>query len=165
MTTFDLIVRAVHVVGASLWLGAASFIAWFLMPAIRDTGPDGAKVMLAVQKRGWLLAVPIIATITVASGFWLYRPYMGDPGNAAMALGYGGVIAMLAYVLGAGIVSPSMAKAGRLTSQAASMPDGAEKSAAIATIQKLRQRAFIGARVVSMLVITSAVIMTLAAYL
>ena len=165
MSTLDLIIRAIHVVGASMWLGAAFFIAWFLMPAIRDTGPDGGKVMLAVQKRGWVAAVPIIATLTVASGFWLYRPYMGDPGTAAMVLGYGGVIALAAYILGAGVVSPSMAKAAKLMTSASSMADGQDKAATMATVQKLRQRAFVGARIVSMLVIISAVLMTLAAYL
>ena len=165
MSTFDLIVRAVHVVGASIWLGAAFFVAWFLMPAIRETGPDGGKVMMAVQKRGWVVAVPIIATLTVASGFWLYRPYMGDTGRAAMVLGYGGVIAMVAYILGAGVVSPSMAKASRLMPQAAAMSEGPDKAAAMANIQNLRQRAFVGARIVSVLVIVSAVLMTLSAYL
>ena len=87
MTTFDLIVRVIHVISASIWIGAAFFAAWFLMPAIRDTGPDGGTVMMAVQKRGWVAAVPIIATLTVVSGFWLYRPYMGAEGNAAMILG------------------------------------------------------------------------------
>jgi uncharacterized membrane protein len=165
MSNFDLIVRAVHVVGASIWLGAAFFVAWFLMPALRDTGPDGGKVMIAVQKRGWMAAIPIIATLTVLSGIWLYRPYMGDSGNAAKTLGIGGVIAIVAYIWGAGITSPAMAKAAKLTAQLATMPDSPDKAATMATVQKLRQRGFIGARVVSVLVIASAILMTLAAYL
>lgn len=164
MTTFDLIVRVVHVVSASIWIGAAFFAGWFLMPAIRDTGPDGGKVMMAVQKRGWVAAVPIIATLTVVSGFWLYRPYMGAEGNAAMILGVGGVVALIAYICGAGVVSPSMAKANKLAPQAATMTDGAAKAAVMAQIAALRQRALTFARIVSVLVIVSAVLMTIAAY-
>ena len=164
MSTFDLIVRVVHVVSASIWIGAAFFAGWFLMPAIRDTGPDGGKVMMAVQKRGWVIAVPIIATLTVLSGFWLYRPYMGAEGNAAMILGFGGVVALVAYVCGAGVVSPSMAKANKLAPQAAAMPDGAARAAAMTQIAALRQRALSFARIVSILVILSATLMTIAAY-
>jgi len=164
MSTFDLIVRVVHVVSASIWIGAAFFAGWFLMPAIRDTGPDGGKVMMAVQKRGWVAAVPIIATLTVLTGFWLYRPYMGAEGNAAKILGFGGVVALVAYVCGAGVVSPSMAKANKLAPQAAAMPDGAARAAAMSQIAALRQRALSFARIVSILVILSATLMTIAAY-
>jgi uncharacterized membrane protein len=164
MTTFDLIIRVVHVISASIWIGAAFFAGWFLMPAIRDTGPDGGKVMMAVQKRGWVAAVPIIATLTVLTGFWLYRPYMGAEGNAAMILGYGGVVALIAYICGAGVVSPSMAKANKLAAQAAAMPDGPQKATVWIQVGGLRQRALTFARIVSLLVILSAALMTIAAY-
>jgi len=99
MSSFDLTIRVVHVLGACIWLGAAFFIAWFLMPAMRDAGPDGGKVMAAVQKRGWVAIMPTIATITVLTGFWLYRPYMGAEGNAAKYLGLGGVIGVIALII------------------------------------------------------------------
>lgn len=164
MTNLDLVIRVLHVISASMWLGAAFFAGWFLMPAIRDTGPDGGKVMAAVQKRGWVAAVPIIATTTVLSGFWMYRPYMGEPGNAAMLLGMGGVVGILAYAFGVGIVSRSMAKANDLMPKAAAMPEGPEKAAAMATVRQLRQRALTFARVVSVLVILAATLMTIAAW-
>lgn len=40
MSTFDVIVRIVHVVCAAVWLGAAIFVGWFLMPAVIEAGPD-----------------------------------------------------------------------------------------------------------------------------
>jgi uncharacterized membrane protein len=33
MTTFDLIVRVIHVLSASIWIGAAFFAGWFPMAA------------------------------------------------------------------------------------------------------------------------------------
>jgi uncharacterized membrane protein len=154
MSTFDLTMRVVHVLGACIWLGAAFFIAWFLMPAMRDAGPDGGKVMAAVQKRGWVVLMPVIATITVLTGFWLYRPYMGAEGNAAKYLGLGGVIGVIALVIGGGVVGRSMSKAEKLSANPATM---AEAGA-------LRAKAMTWVRIMSVLVIVTAILMTIAMY-
>ena len=154
MSSFDLTIRVVHVLGACIWLGAAFFIAWFLMPAMRDAGPDGGKVMAAVQKRGWVAIMPTIATITVLTGFWLYRPYMGAEGNAAKYLGLGGVIGVIALIIGGGVVGRSMSKAEKLSANPATM---AEAGA-------LRARAMTWVRIMSVLVIVSAILMTIAMY-
>ena len=164
MSTRDLIIVSVHVVCASIWIGVSFFVGWFLMPALQDAGPDAGKVMLAVQKRGWMRVFPVIATLTVLTGVWMYRPYMGDSGNAAMLLGIGGVLGIVAYVIGVGVVSRSMIKATALVASSASFPDGPQKAAAMASIRQLRHRALTFARVVSLLVILSAVLMTIAAY-
>jgi uncharacterized membrane protein len=154
MSSFDLTIRVVHVLGACIWLGAAFFIAWFLMPAMRDAGPDGGKVMAAVQKRGWVAIMPTIATITVLTGFWLYRPYMGAEGNAAKYLGLGGVIGVIALIIGGGVVGRSMSKAEKLSANPATMAEAG----------KLRARAMTWVRIMSVLVIVSAILMTIAMY-
>ena len=154
MSSFDLTIRVVHVLGACIWLGAAFFIAWFLMPAMREAGPDGGKVMAAVQKRGWVVLMPVIATITVLTGFWLYRPYMGAEGNAAKYLGLGGVIGVIALVIGGGVVGRSMSKAEKLSANPATM---AEAGA-------LRAKAMTWVRIMSVLVIVTAILMTIAMY-
>lgn len=164
MSSFDLTIRVIHVLGACIWLGAAFFIAWFLMPAMREAGPDGGKVMAAVQKRGWVAIMPIIATITVLTGFWLYRPYMGAEGNAAKYLGSGGVLGVIALIIGGGVVGRSMSKAEKLTAAAATMTDAAARSAALNTASALRGQAMTWARIMSVLVIVTAILMTIAMY-
>ena len=154
MSSFDLTIRVVHVLGACIWLGAAFFIAWFLMPAMREAGPDGGKVMAAVQKRGWVVLMPVIATITVLTGFWLYRPYMGAEGNAAKYLGFGGVLGVIALVIGGGVVGRSMSKAEKLSANPATM----------AQAGALRARAMTWVRIMSVLVIVTAILMTIAMY-
>jgi uncharacterized membrane protein len=154
MSSFDLTIRVVHVLGACIWLGAAFFIAWFLMPAMRDAGPDGGKVMAAVQKRGWVVLMPVIATMTVLTGFWLYRPYMGAEGNAAKYLGLGGVIGVIALIIGAGVVSRTVSKAEKLSANPATMSEAGA----------LRARAMTWVRIMSVLVIVSAILMTIAMY-
>lgn len=154
MSSFDLTIRVVHVLGACIWLGAAFFIAWFLMPAMREAGPDGGKVMAAVQKRGWVVLMPVIATTTVLTGFWLYRPYMGAEGNAAKYLGFGGVLGVIALVIGGGVVGRSMSKAEKLSANPATM----------AQAGALRARAMTWVRIMSVLVIVTAILMTIAMY-
>jgi uncharacterized membrane protein len=154
MSSFDLTIRVVHVLGACIWLGAAFFIAWFLMPAMRDAGPDGGKVMAAVQKRGWVVLMPVIATMTVLTGFWLYRPYMGAEGNAAKYLGLGGVIGVIALIIGGGVVSRTVSKAEKLSANPATMSEAGA----------LRARAMTWVRIMSVLVIVSAILMTIAMY-
>jgi len=164
MAPFDLAIRVVHVLGACIWLGAAVFIAWFLMPAMRDTGAEGGKVMAAVQKRGWVVFMPVVATTTVVTGFWLYRPYMGAEGNAAKYLGYGGVLGVIALVIGGGVVSRAMSKATKLSADAAAMTDAAARSAAMNSAIALRGQAMTWTRVMSVLVIVTAILMTMAMY-
>ncbi len=52
MTTFYLLVRFLHVLAGAIWVGMATFSAFFLMPAMKEVGPDGAKVMAALERRG-----------------------------------------------------------------------------------------------------------------
>ena len=164
MSPLDLTLRVVHVLGACIWVGAAFFAAWFLIPSLRDAGPDAAKVMAGVQRRKWMVVLPVIATTTVLTGFWLYRPYMGAEGNAAKYLGFGGVIGTIALILGAGLASRFMNGASKLAAEAAAMTDPAARGAAMKTAAVLRDKALLWARVVSVLVIVAAVLMTMAMY-
>jgi hypothetical protein len=165
MSTSYLLLLSTHVVTACIWVGAAFFGAWFLMPAIQATGPDGGKVMLAVQKRGWIVVLPVIATITIITGFLLYRPYMGAPGNAAAVLGYGGLVALIAYGLGIGVVTPSYSRAAKLAAQAATVAEGADRASMLALAGRLRHRGTLFARIVSILILIAVVLMVVAKYL
>ena len=67
-----IVLRIVHVVGGVFWAGAILFVVHFLEPAVRDTGPDGARVMQALQRRRYLEVVPVTAFLTLVSGYVLY---------------------------------------------------------------------------------------------
>ena len=162
METSFVVIRVVHIVTAAIWLGSSFFAGWFMMPAMRDVGPDAARVAAAIEKRRWFVIAPIIATTTVLSGFWLYRPYMGDAGHAAALFGYGGVVGVIALALGAGVVSRSLSAATRLGAKAAAMSDGAERKAVLASAAALRARGLLFARVMSLLVIFTIVLMAIA---
>ena len=104
---------------ARIWVGMAIFSAFFLMPAMKEVGPDGAKVMAALERRGLVAFIPIVVIISVLSGVWLYWRYTGgfspeiSRSHAGMAFGTGGAIAIVAAIIGIAIVSRSLAKATR----------------------------------------------------
>ncbi|HEV8597916.1 MAG TPA: hypothetical protein VGQ69_00995 [Gemmatimonadales bacterium] len=162
--------RLIHVVLGVFWAGTLIFTAVFLLPAMRDAGPDGAKVGAALMRRRFMDVLPPIAGLTVLSGLYLYwrasvgfsSAYMRSaPG---MAYGLGGAAAVLALVLGLAIVRPSMLQAGAL-SQAAALAAGPERDAQLATAQALRARAAAAGKIIAGLLILAAVTMAVGRYL
>src|SRR5262245_49381128 len=138
MSSFDVFVRALHVVMAAIWLGAAFFAGWFLMPSVAEAGPAGGTVMAGVQKRGWIAIAPVVAILTILSGGWLYRPFAGNFGvaNSATILGIGGMLGVIALLIGGGIVSRALAKAGELGAKLTRIPRGPAAQATNATARR-----------------------------
>ena len=165
MSTFDVIVRVVHVVTAATWLGAAIFVGWFLMPAIIEAGPDGGKVMGGVQRRGWVAVAPVIAVLTIVSGIYLYIPYMGSPSTMGRVLGLGGLVGIIAMILGAAVVSRAMAQATAVGAEIAKAPEGPARQALMEKAKALRAKGLLFTRIVSILVLIAAMLMASAAYL
>ena len=140
-----IVLRIVHVVGGVFWAGAILFVVHFLEPAVRDAGPDGAKVMLALRKRRYLEVVPTVAFFTLVSGFLLYWRIFGrfHPGagasRAELALALGGLASLLAFVIGVTLLRPSALRIGTLGAEMTQAP--AERKAELqAEIGRLRGR-------------------------
>ena len=123
-----ILLRSVHVVGGVFWAGAILFVVHFLEPAVRDAGPDGAKVMQALRKRRYLEVVPTVAALTLLSGFALYWRTFGrlHPGPGAsgveLALGLGGFASLVAFVIGVTMLRPSALRIGALGAEPAKAP-------------------------------------------
>jgi len=45
-----LLARVVHIVGGVFWVGAMIFTSAFLLPAVRDAGPEGGKVVMGLAR-------------------------------------------------------------------------------------------------------------------
>jgi len=169
MDALLLTARLLHIVLGVFWAGTLLFTALFLLPSIRDAGPDGAKVVAGLMKRRFLDLLPVTAFLTVLSGFWLYwkvssgfQPaYMGS--RAGMWYGTGGVTALVALGVGLAVVRPSMLKAAALSQAAATLPAG-EKEAALAQAGALRMRAGRANRVIALLLGVTLVTMALGRY-
>ena len=123
-----ILLRVVHVVGGVFWAGAILFVVHFLEPAVRDAGPDGAKVMQALRKRRYLEVIPTVAALTLLSGFALYWRTFGrlHPGPGAsgveLVLGLGGFASLVAFVIGVTMLRPSALRIGALGAELREAP-------------------------------------------
>jgi hypothetical protein len=126
--------------------------------------------MGAMAKRRVPVIMPIIALITIVSGMWLFQRMSGGNMGALMAtpmgqaFAWGGVVALIAFLIGIVVMRPAMMRSMKLMESIATAPQ-AERAAMQAEIQQLRARgAVLGKVVVWMLLFTLAA-MAVARYL
>jgi uncharacterized membrane protein len=124
-----IVLRVVHVLCGVFWAGAILFVVHFLEPAVREAGPDGAKVMQALKKRHYLEVMPAVALLTVLSGYALFWRDFGRlfPGAGASgveaAYGLGGFASLVALVIGVTTLRPSALRIGTLGAELAQAPE------------------------------------------
>ncbi|MFN2317075.1 MAG: hypothetical protein ABR551_01090 [Gemmatimonadales bacterium] len=165
------VLRLVHIVLGSVWVGIVVFNTLFLAPVIGELGPDGGKVMGALQKRGMLTFLPIISLITLLSGVWLlWKVSLGFNEHyfhtaAGHTFAGGGAMAILAYLIGIIVMRPSMLHAGTLAQGMAQVTDETERRSRQQQIQALRSRARISGQVVAALLVVSTAAMAVGRYL
>jgi uncharacterized membrane protein len=165
-----IVLRIVHIVGGVFWAGAILFVVHFLEPAVRDTGPEGARIMRALQKRRYLEVIPAVAALTLLSGFALYWRIFGrfHPGPGAsgteIALGLGGLVSLVAFVIGVTLLRPSALRIGTLGAELAEAPD--ERKATLQEeIGRLRLRMRRSGRGVAILLSVAILTMAVGRYL
>lgn len=170
MGTPFLITRLIHVIMGVFWAGTMVFNAAFLLPAMREAGPEGAKVAAGLMRRRFLDIMPVVGLLTVLSGIDLLRRVSSGfsaaylQSSIGMTYGLGLVASVVALAVGVSIVRPSMLRATALSQAAVGMA-GPEAAAAMATAQALRARAGKAAPVVAWLLGVTVVCMAVARYL
>ena len=161
--------RLIHIIGGAFWVGAMIFLTFFLAPAIREAGPDGAKVMGGIARRKYMMIMPIVAVLTLLSGIYLYWRVSGGfnyeylrsgPGHA---YAMGGILAILAFIIGLAVVRPAMMKAMALMQSAAAAP-ASERESMMAQAQALRARSTTAGLVVAWMLILTVVGMAIGRY-
>lgn len=171
MDVLMIALRLLHVVLGVFWAGTLFFVAWFLIPSVGEAGPDGAKMMQALQRRGMLNIVPVAALLTILSGLVLYWRVSGGfqpawAGSAlGMSLGIGAVAAIVAFIIGVFVMRAATLRAGALTQTVPQLTDASARDARMAEIQGLRMRAATAARWVASLLLIAVVTMAVARYL
>jgi hypothetical protein len=166
-----LLLRLLHVGLGALWVGMAVFTAAFMVPAIEEAGPDGGKVMAALQRRGILTVLPVLALGTLLSGIWLYwRSSAGlQPAFLAsgvgLAFGIGGLASLVAYGVGITVLRPSMMRAAALMQGMGSGTAERERQSRMAEARALRARGAAAGRLVAALLLFALAAMAVARYL
>jgi uncharacterized membrane protein len=170
MDVLHILLRLIHIVGGVFWVGATIFTAAFLLPALRDAGPDGAKVMEGVARRKFMEIMPVVAILTMLSGLWMFYRTSGGFNSAYFAsrigMGYstGGALAIIAFLIGITVVRPSMMKATELA-KSALQASPEEKGRIMGAAGVLRARANKAGNIVATLLVLAACAMAVARYL
>ena len=163
--------RLIHILLGVFWAGTIFFMALFLEPSVRAAGPDGAKVMQGLMQRRYFNIMPLIALLTILSGLALYWHVSGglEPtwmrSRLGMSLTFGAVAAMVGFVIGVFVMRPIALRLFALGPAAQQLPEGPEKAAAMAELQRLRGRAMVSGRWVAALLGVAVTGMAVARYL
>jgi uncharacterized membrane protein len=168
MNTFFLSVRVLHILFGAIWLGAAVFVTLLLMPAVREAGPEGGKVMMGLGRR-----VPVfiasVSGLAVLTGLWLYWRFTDglDPSLMNTAGGHtfgtGGILGLVAAVIATSVVGKNMKRA-VATMKRMETIEPAARQALMEEAIRYRQRAASGGRMVAVLLTVTIVLMGLGHY-
>jgi uncharacterized membrane protein len=165
-----LVLRFVHVFFGALWVGMFAFMTFFLMPAFAEAGPEGAKLMAALQRRRIPVIMPVIAAVTLVSGFWLFQRLSGGQFSAllatplGLAFGLGGLAALLAFGVGMILGRPIMMRSAKL-GESLQTASAEQRVTIMAEMGQLRARGAVLNRLVMLLLLFALGAMAVARYL
>jgi hypothetical protein len=166
-----LTMRVFHVVLAGAWFGAAAFTTLYLGPAAEEAGAAGGQMMGVLVRRGMVKYFAAIGGLTVVTGAYLFWHFMVGYGpgaggsRAGMAFSTGALTGLIALILGGSMIGASSKKMAALGQRVASMPEGAERTALLKTMEQLRGRIATFSRVVTALLFISMAAMALGHYI
>lgn len=165
-----LTLRVIHVLGGTFWAGALLFMSFFLLPALRDAGPAAAAVSAGLEKRNIFTWLPTIAVLTILTGLRLLMIASGGFSGAffdtmqGQAYLVAAVASIVALVIGLTVSRPSALAAGRIVVQMESAAPDA-RAAMAAEAAALRHKSAKAVRVIALLVLFSALVMSVDRYL
>lgn len=164
-----IVLRLIHILGGIFWVGAGIFTTFFLMPALKDSGPAAAQVMMGLQRRKLLVVMPLVAILTILTGIRLLMIASRNFGPEFFNLPSGkvfagsGLLALLAFIVGMAVQRPSMSKVANLNSMAVS--DEVNRTRILEEIQAIQKRVVLAGRVTTILIAIAAAGMAVARYL
>jgi hypothetical protein len=163
------LMRLLHILLGVFWAGTIFFNTIFLGPAIRDAGPDGAKVFGGLARRNFLNILPIVAVINILSGLYLlWKVSAGFTPDyfrtsTGMAFAFGGVMAIMGFGIGIMVMRPAMLAAMALGQAAAQAPP-AERDEKLAQAQALSLRGAGAGRLIAVLLALAVAAMAVGRY-
>lgn len=171
MNALSITLRLFHVLCGVYWAGTIFFFTTYLEPTVRNLGPDGGKVMVKLFERGYLTVLPIIAALTVASGFWMlwivsggFEPsWMGS--RMGIALSTGGLLATIGLLVGLWVMRPAALRIWAIARELPGVSDEGLRGQRMTEMQALRVRTGMAARVIFTLLFLAVTLMAVARYL
>ncbi len=164
-----LVLRLVHILCGTFWVGSGVFTAFFLTPALAAPGVDAMKVFASLANRRLFVVLPVSALLTIGSGARLMSIASAAAGGSYFASASGktfaasGACAVLAFVLSLLLGRPLFARAAQLVTSAAGKPEG-ERAEVMRRAAQLRQRGAIASTIAVTLLVLAAAGMSVARY-
>ena len=165
------VLRLFHIGAGVFWVGVVLMFARFIFPAVQAVGPAAGPVMDQLTRvRQLPRALLGAGFVTSLSGLLLYwHDSVGFQGAfmssvTGMAFGTGGLLAIVALVIGLTVNSPAARRLGALATavQTQGAPPSPEQSA---QMQQLQARLGSAGRIVMVLLVIATAAMATARYL
>jgi uncharacterized membrane protein len=161
-----LLFRLLHIFAGVLWVGGVVFVALFIQPAVRATGPAGGQVMgYLLTKTRLATYFPAVAGLNVLAGLFLMWRDVSGGGNWAatrsgMTISIGALAAILAFIIGGAMVGRSMGEISRILVASGGPPQGD----AATRLAALQARVQSGTKIVLPLLIVAVIAMAVGRY-
>ncbi|MCB0035475.1 MAG: hypothetical protein KDE51_15690 [Anaerolineales bacterium] len=148
-----IILRIIHILSATFWVGTTLFIVFFLEPTIRALGPDGGKFMQRlIGGTHFSLAMAVSSWLTVGAGVLMYGPVTGWSWpivfGPRLALTLGAVAGIAAGVVGTAVngrASGRLQKLGKAIAAQGKPPSPAQAAEMKQLQTTIRQGSWLGA--------------------
>ena len=146
MNILYIVLRFIHILAGTFWVGAAVVTTAFLMPAARAIGPEGGKfVQFVLGKRGMSKTISLSAILTTLPGIAIYWIKTGGLQSAwvftsaGLIITIGAITGIAAAILGGMVTSPTAARMEALSKEMQSA-GGPPKPEQLAQLQALQKR-------------------------
>jgi len=150
-------VRALHILVAAAWFGAATFLTIYLMPTLGRLEPRGGAVLQALEGRGLHRFMAANAGLTVLSGGWLYWTLTAGfkpeaiASTSGLVYGLGGLAGLLAAIIGGAVIGRSVK---RLAALPADDPSAGDTAALLQRRIRSGSRCALGLMLLALLAMT-----------
>lgn len=169
MDIYVIILRLLHILGGVFWVGAVWMMVGFLMPTSQASAPEGPKFMQRLFQGRLPKVMSAASGINILSGLLLYWKDSGGlrldwiTTAAGLSFTIGGVLAIIAFVLGFTVSKPAGDRLAALGKeiQASGQPPTPEQAA---EMQRLQGRLSAGAKWTAALLTIALIEMAIARY-
>jgi len=167
MTVF-VTLRTLHIVCAALWLGSATLLGLFVLPAVDRLGSDAGRVMTSLQRTGLNAFMASISGLTVLSGLYLYWRATADPtfsgSTTGIVLGIGGLLGLASAIVGGSLVGRAARNLAAAGESLSTTTDAASRTALLADMTRLHTQLKTFGHVVTGMLFITAILMAIAHY-
>ena len=167
--TYMLILRVLHIGFGIFWAGSVFSFALFIAKAVKASGPEGGRFMQQLGKTGYPIAVMIMAIISILAGILLIAKLSSGFQAVWFSTAYakvlttGGVLAIIAFIIGFTVNRPAAARINTISSAIAKAgaPPTSEQMQELAF---LRKKLFTGTNIIAVLLAFTVLAMSIFRY-